>query len=152
MTSNCFYFSSAPVIYRRRAIGRIPAFDTNAGIIEYPLRQNTCLQVAITTIDANGVRNTVRNNVTEYDDSKLEESLRGAQAEVVQQEIFSVLIREASNLSTASARVSERLIVIDAAQSVELAFELVSLLDSYRLAFLLPISRSCGIRRSRVAR
>jgi mediator of RNA polymerase II transcription subunit 17, fungi type len=64
--------------------------------------------------------------MTPYDESVLEESLRCAQAEVVQQEIFSVLIREASNLPTASARVSERLIVIDAAQGTELAFELVS--------------------------
>lgn len=63
--------------------------------------------------------------MTEYDEFDLEQSLRGAQAEVVQQEIFSALIREASNLNTASARVSERLIVIDAAQATELAFELV---------------------------
>ncbi|KAI0089208.1 subunit 17 of mediator complex-domain-containing protein [Irpex rosettiformis] len=120
-----FSLEESPVIYRRRAIGRIPTFDTTSSLIEYPLRQHTCLQVSITTIDADGARLTVRNNMTEYDESKLQESLRGAQAEVVQQEIFSVLIREASNLPTASARVSERLISIDAAQGVELAFELV---------------------------
>lgn len=64
-------------------------------------------------------------------DSSLEGSLRAAQAEVVQQEIFSILIKEASNLSTAaSARVSERLIVLEAAQGTELRFELVSSLPA----------------------
>ena len=135
--------SIAPVVYRRRAIGRIPTFDTTASLIEYPLRQHTCLQVTITTIDADGVRHTVRNNVTEYDDSILHESLRGAQAEVVQQEIFSVLIREATNLPTASSRVSERLISIDAAQGVELAFELVStqtLVTQHSASFVLTLA------------
>lgn len=81
--------------------------------------------MSVTAIDADGTRHTTRNNLKDYDEHVLEDSLRGAQAEVVQQEVFSVLIREASNLPTASARVSERLIVIDAAQSTELAFELV---------------------------
>lgn len=113
------------MIFRKRAIGRIPTFDGNAGVLEYPLRQYASLQVSITTTDDDGTRHTIRNNVKDYDETVLEDSLRGAQAEVVQQEVFSVLIREASNLPTASARVSERLIVIDAAQSTELAFELV---------------------------
>lgn len=53
-------------------------------------------------------------------------ALQAAQREVVEQEIFSMLIREAGNLPTASARVSEQLIVIEAAQNTELRFELVS--------------------------
>ncbi|KAI0692568.1 subunit 17 of mediator complex-domain-containing protein [Cytidiella melzeri] len=120
-----FSLEQSPVVFRRRAIGRIPAFETHSGILEYPLRQYTCLQVSITTIDVDGVGHTVKNNTKKFDDSTLEGSLRGAQAEVVQQEIFSVLIREASNLPTASSRVSERLIVIDTAQGTELSFELV---------------------------
>ena len=52
-------------------------------------------------------------------------ALEAAQREVVEQEIFSMLIREAGNLPTASARVSEQLIVIEAAQNTELRFELV---------------------------
>lgn len=64
------------------------------------------------------------------DESSLEGSLRAAQQEIVEQEIFSVLIKEAGSLPTASARVSERLIVIDAAQGMELQFELVRLLSS----------------------
>lgn len=52
-------------------------------------------------------------------------AIKGAQREIVEKEIFGELIKEAGNLSTASARVSERLIVIEAAQDVELRFELV---------------------------
>ena len=47
------------------------------------------------------------------------------QTEAVDQEIFALLVREAGSLPTASARVSERLIAIDATQGVYLTFELV---------------------------
>ena len=47
------------------------------------------------------------------------------QTEAFDQEIFALLVKEAGNLPTASARVSERLIAIDAAQGVYLTFELV---------------------------
>lgn len=125
-TSDAPHASVAPTPFRRRAIGRVPTFGTDSGILEYPLRQYTCLQVSITTVDDDGVRSTHHNTMKSYNDKDLEESLRGAQAEVVQQEIFAVLIKEASSLPTASARVSERLIIVDAAQATELVFELVS--------------------------
>ena len=119
----------APAVFRRRAIGRVPVFDTTAGLLEYPLRQNTRLQVSIIR-EVNGVRHVTKNSPRIFDESQLEDSLRAAQAEVVQQEIFSVLIREASSLPTASVRVSERLIAIEAAQATELRFELVRILPS----------------------
>lgn len=75
--------------------------------------------------DADGVRHIAHNSVQVPDIESLDGSLRDAQAEVVQQEIFSVLIKEASNLPTASVRVSERLIVIEAARGIDLRFELV---------------------------
>jgi mediator of RNA polymerase II transcription subunit 17, fungi type len=57
------------------------------------------------------------------------ESLDGmlgkAQMEIVEKEVFTQLINEAANLPTASVRVSERLIVIEAAQDVEIRFEMV---------------------------
>lgn len=104
-------------------------------MLEYPLRQHTRLQVSIIR-DINGVRQTTKNSPRWFDESYLDGSLRAAQAEVVQQEIFSVLITEASNLPTASARVSERLIAIEAAEGVELRFELVSVIR-------LHVCRSC---------
>jgi mediator of RNA polymerase II transcription subunit 17 len=77
-------------------------------------------------VDASGVHVYSHNSVNTTDIMSLEKSLRVAQQEVVEQEIFSTLVQEAGNLPTASARVSERLIVIDAAQGMELKFELVS--------------------------
>ncbi|GJE87473.1 hypothetical protein PsYK624_035560 [Phanerochaete sordida] len=119
-----FSLEESPVVFRRRAIGRIPTFDTTAGTLEYPLRQFTRLQVSIIrTVD--GSRRVTKNTPRFFDETQLEDSLRAAQAEVVQQEIFAALIRETSNLPTASARVSERLIAIEAAQATELRFELV---------------------------
>ena len=52
-------------------------------------------------------------------------ALRAAQREVVEHEIFSYLVKEAGYLPTSAARVSERLIVIEAAKGVELRFELI---------------------------
>ena len=60
----------------------------------------------------------------------LDSALKTAQSEIIDQEIFSLLVKEAGNLPTASARVSERLIVIDAAQGLSLTFELVECLRS----------------------
>jgi mediator of RNA polymerase II transcription subunit 17, fungi type len=72
-----------------------------------------------------GAKRSFHNRVVLEDESDLHGSLKAAQTEVVEEEIFSVLIREASGLPTASARVSERLIVIKAAPGTELTFELV---------------------------
>jgi mediator of RNA polymerase II transcription subunit 17, fungi type len=134
-------------VFRRRAIGRIPTFDAIPGALEFPLRQSTRLQVAVIH-DVNGSRQFMINTPRIFDETQLGDSLRAAQAEVVQQEIFSVLIREAGNLPTASARVSERLISIEAAQRTELRFELVSPISQHERA---PINsnrvgryRSCG--------
>jgi mediator of RNA polymerase II transcription subunit 17 len=55
----------------------------------------------------------------------LDIALKAVQTEAFDQEIFALLVKEAGNLPTASARVSERLIAIDATQGVHLTFELV---------------------------
>lgn len=118
--------ATAPAVFRRRAIGRMPAFDTTSAALEYPLRQFAHLQVSLIMEQPDGTKRVTQNRCRAVDEESLEGSLKAAQAEVVQQEIFSVLIKEASNLSTATARVSERLIALEAAQGVELRFELVS--------------------------
>ena len=81
--------------------------------------------MSITRVASDGTRRTTYNRLVDPDDGSLDGSLRAAQVEVVEQEIFASLIREAGSLPTASAEVSERLIVIDAAQNTELRFELV---------------------------
>ncbi len=113
------------MLFRRRAIGRMST-ATGGGSLEFPMRQRTRLRVSITRTAPDGTRSTTHNLLSDPDDGTLDGALRAAQAEVVEQEVFSALIKEASNLPTASAEVSERLILIDAAQSTELRFELVS--------------------------
>lgn len=89
------------------------------------MRQKTRLRVSITRVSPDGLRRTSYNFLSDQEDGTLDGALRTAQAEVVEQEVFAALIREASSLPTASAEVSERLIIIDAAQGTELRFELV---------------------------
>jgi mediator of RNA polymerase II transcription subunit 17 len=55
----------------------------------------------------------------------LNATLRNAQVEITNQEIFSFLVAEAGNLPTASVQVAERLVIINAAQGLDLTFELV---------------------------
>ena len=65
------------------------------------------------------------NTNSQVDSTSLEGALREAQQEIVEQELFSLLVKEAGTLPTASARVSESFIIIDAAENIELKFELV---------------------------
>lgn len=90
----------------------------------FPHRQYTRLRVTITTVDDVGTQRAC-NSIQSTDETTLGGALKASQQEVVEHEIFSLLVKEAGNLPTASARVSERLIVIDAAQGMELKFELV---------------------------
>jgi mediator of RNA polymerase II transcription subunit 17 len=91
----------------------------------FPYQQHTRLRVSLSISDSNGVQTLAHNSTRAIDNVSVDGLLKAAQEEVVEQEIFSVLVREASSLPTVSARVSERLIVIDAAQGLELQFELV---------------------------
>ena len=99
--------------------------ENTSSALVYPHRQNTRLRVTLRLTDNSGVKQSFHNRVVLEDESGLHGSLKAAQTEVVEEEIFSVLIREASSLPTASARVSERLIVVEAAHGTELTFELV---------------------------
>jgi len=92
----------------------------------FPHRQNTRLQVSVTVVQPEGTVSTSQNTIDRIDITTLDGALRRSQQEVVEQEIFSILVQEAGRLPTASARVSERLVVIDAAQGMELKFEFVS--------------------------
>lgn len=102
------------------------ADDTTAAGLVFLHGERTRLRISVTATGADGAPVTCRNTPSTVNLACPEGALKGAQQEVVEQEIFSLLVREAGNLPTASARVSERLIVIDAAQGTELKFELVS--------------------------
>jgi mediator of RNA polymerase II transcription subunit 17, fungi type len=116
----------APAHFRRRAVGHMTTYETASHVLVFPHRQRVRLQVSLILTDPNGLLRTASNSITSLSDASLEDSLKIAQREMVEEELFSVLIKEASTLPTASARVAERLIVIDAAQGMELKFELVS--------------------------
>ncbi|KAJ6485074.1 subunit 17 of mediator complex-domain-containing protein [Mycena vitilis] len=116
----------SPPIFRRRAVGRMPTYEQPGEPLVFPHRQRTRLLISVSSVSDAGTKQVQSYNTTPpADDDSLDGALRAAQQEIVEQEIFSLLVKEAGSLPTASARVSERLIVIDAAQAVELRFELV---------------------------
>ncbi|KAG1732327.1 hypothetical protein EDD22DRAFT_982535 [Suillus occidentalis] len=116
-TSKDFFVSfgleESPAHFRRRAVGHMATYGTLSHVLVFPHRQRVRLQVPLTLTDSSGLFRTASNNITSLLDVSLEDSLKIAQREM------------ASTLPTASARVAERLIVIDAAQGLELKFELV---------------------------
>ncbi|CAL1700709.1 unnamed protein product [Somion occarium] len=120
-----FGLEESPPVFRRRAIACIPYIRSGGGILEFPGRQHNRLQVSILSTDEHGQKHTARNYWNHGEERSGDASLRAAQAEVVQQEIFAMLIREASNFPTASARVSERLVAVEATENMDLRFELV---------------------------
>ncbi|KAJ7754261.1 subunit 17 of mediator complex-domain-containing protein [Mycena maculata] len=112
-------------IFRRRAVGRMPTYEQPGEPLVFPYRQNMRLFISVSTVNGAGKQVQSQNTMPTLDVSSLDGALRAAQQEIVEQEIFSLLVKEAGSLPTASARVSERLIVIEAAQAVELKFELL---------------------------
>ncbi|KAJ7904566.1 subunit 17 of mediator complex-domain-containing protein [Mycena olivaceomarginata] len=120
----------SPPIFRRRAVGRMPTYEAPNEPLVFPYRTRTRLLISVISVNDDGLdAKTVlsQNTMTPPDENNasLDAALRVAQQEVVEQEIFSLLVKEAGNLPTSMARVSERLIVLDAAQGVELRFELI---------------------------
>ncbi|KAK0206681.1 subunit 17 of mediator complex-domain-containing protein [Desarmillaria ectypa] len=110
--------------FRRRAIGHMASVENASEELIFPFRQRTLLRVSLTS--GEGYTSlTFSKNDSQSEDSALDSLLKNAQREIVEQEIFSLLVHEASRLPTASAKVSERLIVIDSALGTELKFELV---------------------------
>lgn len=136
-----FGLEESPPHIRRRAIAHLSTSALTPSLV-FPHRQRTRLRVSLSTPTTDSF-NTI---VSADDDDSLDSALRAAQQEVVEQEIFGMLIREAGNLPTASARVSERLIVIEAAQGVELRFELVSATTNIHIIDFIN-SSSIGRRR-----
>lgn len=83
------------------------------------------LRVSVTVAKGDEAPLVSQNTSSQVDLTNLEGALREAQHEIVDQELFSLLVKEAGTLPTASARVSESFIIIDAAENIELKFELV---------------------------
>ncbi|TCD69671.1 hypothetical protein EIP91_006688 [Steccherinum ochraceum] len=121
-----FGLEESPIVFKRRAIGRMSTIDSESPSLRLPSRQHMRLQVSLVQTVTQGRRISGRSScATALEEVDTQTTLKAAQTEVVEQEIFSILVREASTLPTASARVSERLIAIEAAHATELRFELV---------------------------
>ncbi|KAG7096901.1 hypothetical protein E1B28_004306 [Marasmius oreades] len=114
-------------IYRRRAVAQMSYTGDKMNAVLFPHRQNTRLRISVASTRADGSRTGASNSYQNRPegDMDLNNTLRTAQRENIEQEIFAQIAKEAGRLPTASARVSERLILIDAAQNTELKFELV---------------------------
>ena len=121
----------APPTFRRRAIAHMPYYsaENDSSPIIFPHRIHTRLRVSLTLGQPKTGSSTTSHSAmdsTEIVEDDLNVVVKSAQREIIDQEIFEVLIKEAGDLPTASARVSERLIVVDAVPGVELRFEMVS--------------------------
>ena len=120
----------APKYFRKKAIAHFSMHETEINMPIFPHRQSARLQVSLAISDSAGVTHTAHNSVEFSEHPSLEMSLTDAQREIVDEEIFTVLIREASTLPTSSARVAERIIIIDVDHGTELRFEMVRLRQS----------------------
>lgn len=121
---------AAPKHFRRKAVAHLSTHETETNMLVFPHRQSARLQISLAIVDSTGVTQTAHNFVEFPEHPSLETSLTDAQRETVDEEIFAALIREASSLPTSSARVAERIIIIDVDHGIELRFEMVRLRPS----------------------
>lgn len=94
--------------------------------LTFPRHQHTRMRVSLVKLDEVGQQHIFHDTYKEAADETIHSRLTTARNEIIDQEIFSQLIKEAAVLPTASSRVSERLIAVEVSQDLELRFELVS--------------------------
>ncbi|TFK75858.1 hypothetical protein BDN72DRAFT_785935 [Pluteus cervinus] len=111
--------------FRRLAVGHMSTNEASDSTLTFPNQRSTVLRVSLVSTDSNGQKTRKFNTPSVFEEDTLDGRLRGAQREMIEYEVFSLLVQEAGKLPSASARVSERLIIIDAADNTELVFELV---------------------------
>ncbi|KAF7301716.1 Mediator of RNA polymerase II transcription subunit 17 [Mycena indigotica] len=115
----------ASAMFRRRAVARMPIYEQPSEPMIFPHRQKTRMSISVSNVDPPSKKLLSINTMSTMDDGSVDFALRAAQREVVEHEIFSNLVKEAGSLPTSTARVSERLIVIEAAKGLELRFDLL---------------------------
>ena len=123
----------APPYVRQSGIAHMPFYTTLSsedGPLVFPFRNKTRLRVSLIRRNNESITTTCHSHIRIYPTDTLNGALKDAQKESVDREIFSELVKEAGLLPTASTRVSERLIVIDASQNVEVRFELVCMIHT----------------------
>ncbi|PFH52773.1 hypothetical protein AMATHDRAFT_45989 [Amanita thiersii Skay4041] len=115
----------SPSFFRRQAVAHMAAYANESDNLIFPQRRHTRLLISLAFVNENGSQQLTHSIIKGLGDDDLNKVLQTAQQEIIEHEIFSLLVKEAATLPTASARVSERLISIDPAPGVELQFELV---------------------------
>lgn len=136
-------YDIAPTLFRRQAVAYMVSYEKTTDGLVFPHRQKARLCISIVEEDPKSgntrqYRNTLPSSQSQLSSSSpsnsnsnsVEDLLTAAQSEIVEQEIFSFLVKEAGELPSVSTRVSERLIVIDAAQGLTLKFEMVGIFFS----------------------
>jgi mediator of RNA polymerase II transcription subunit 17 len=115
------------MIFRRRALASLSEYQgEGTNEIVFPSRQNTRIQISLRTTLPNGQESISTNTYEPHtEEASVKKELARAQTEIIDQEIFSHLVKEATALPTILPRVSERSIAIDAGEGIEIKFELV---------------------------
>ncbi|KAF9009018.1 subunit 17 of mediator complex-domain-containing protein [Cyathus striatus] len=120
-----FALEESPALFRRKAIAQMAGYKTTSSDLTFPYRDRSRLRVHIISSDSTDKQARSTNIEVKSNQTTLGATIRAAQEEIVDQEIFALIVKEAGSFSGVPARVSERLVVIEAAPGVEIKFELV---------------------------
>ncbi|KAL0949506.1 hypothetical protein HGRIS_009558 [Hohenbuehelia grisea] len=120
-----FGLEESSAVFKRKALGLLNQLDGGKEDIIFPQLPRTRLLISLVTTADDGTKKYICNSFVGTDKATLDGQLRAAQQQVTEQEIYTFLVKEASQLPTASARITERQIIVDAARGTELTFELV---------------------------
>ncbi|KZV82752.1 hypothetical protein EXIGLDRAFT_684588 [Exidia glandulosa HHB12029] len=120
-----FGLEEAPMEFRRRAMAYLSAVDNDGSPLVFQHRQKMRLRIALSREEADGTKNVSYNSLHAPDDSDVNSILKYAQQELIEQEVFHELFREAEKFPSGDTRVSERLISVSVAHTMQLSFTLV---------------------------
>ncbi|KAI0036764.1 subunit 17 of mediator complex-domain-containing protein [Vararia minispora EC-137] len=125
-----FGLSETFAIDKRLALAALPYDQSNSEPVLFPQQEKIWLRISLVATDKSGASVTSSSTPPPPRSTVPDDLLRDAQRSFIEQEIFRMLIRDAGHLSYASCRVSDKVIVLEAAQGVELRCELVSTFSS----------------------
>ncbi|EJD52537.1 hypothetical protein AURDEDRAFT_181116 [Auricularia subglabra TFB-10046 SS5] len=120
-----FGLEEAPPEFKRRALGYLSDIDRDIEPVVFQRRQKTRLRISLTTTSPDDSRSVAHNTLRAPEGTEINSVFTYVQQELIEQEIFSELFREAEKLPTADTRVTERLIVVDIAHTAELSCTMV---------------------------
>ncbi|KAJ3528511.1 hypothetical protein NMY22_g9384 [Coprinellus aureogranulatus] len=111
--------------FRRAALAHLSDVGSKNELV-FANRQRNRMQITLSTTTPDGQETIATNTIPAPPESlSVEEELAWAQTEIIDQEIFSYLVKEAPAMPTVIGKVSERTIDVEAADGIELKLELV---------------------------